>query len=88
MSKKQCIINNLQRLIILGVKFIAQLNLLINHKMILKKKFREKDCNVDKKILDTSGSVKKIDFNTRIKEIEKKIPDTSQLVKLVLMQRL
>lgn len=56
--------------------------------MILKKKFREKDCNVDKKILDTSGSVKKIDFNTRIKEIEKKIPDTSQLVKLVLMQRL
>lgn len=41
-----------------------------------------------KKILDTSGSVKKIDYNTRITEIEKKIPDTSQLVKLVLMQRL
>ena len=37
-----------------------------------------------KKILDTSGSVKKIDYNTRITEI----PDTSQLVKLVLMQRL
>ena len=31
--------------------------------------------------IDTSGLVKKTDYNTRISEIEDKIPDTSGLVK-------
>ena len=51
-------------------------------KMMLLKKLYDKLVNkVDN--IDTSGLVKKTDYNTKISEIEDKIPDTSDLVKKI-----
>ena len=87
--KMQCIINKLQKLMTMGGKISRTTRL--NNKSQYdpdKQNLKKKIVDVDKKILDASGSVKKTDYNTKITEIEIKIPDNSDLVKLVLMQRL
>ena len=45
---------------------------------VLKTKY-DTDTELEKKIPDTSGLVKKINYNTKITEIEGKIPDASSL---------
>ena len=45
---------------------------------VLKTKY-DTDTELEKKISDTSGLVKKINYNTKITEIEGKIPDASSL---------
>ena len=85
----QCIINKLQKLMTMGGKISRTTRL--NNKSQYdpdKQNLKKKIVDVDKKILDASGSVKKTDYNTKITEIEIKIPDNSDLVKLDLMQRL
>ena len=62
------------------MKFPAQLVLSINHNMILVQEFRKKDWRCWWKILDTSGLVKKTDYDTKIVQTENKIPDISALV--------
>ena len=80
------------------IKFVAKVDNIDTSNCLLKTKLNDKNKikkinNTDKrelenKIPDTSGLVKKTNYNTKIAELENKIPDTSGLVKKTIILKL
>ena len=61
-------------------KLVAKVNNIDTSDFVLKTKYQTGKTELEKKIPDTSGLVrKKTDYNTKITEIEGKIPDVSNL---------
>ena len=59
-------------------KLVAKVNNIDTSAFVLKSKYTDKS-ELENKILDTSGLVKKTDYNTKITEIEGKIPNVTNL---------
>ena len=59
-------------------KLVAKVNNIDTSAFVLKSKYTDKS-ELENKIPDTSGLVKKTDFDSKISEIESKIPDISNL---------
>ena len=59
-------------------KLVAKVNIIDTSTFVLKAKYTDK-LEIENKIPDTSGLVKKADSNTKITEIESKIPNVSNI---------
>ena len=60
-------------------KLVAKVNSIDNNGFVLKTKYGRDKKESENKIRDTSGLVKKTDYNVKITEIEGKIPIISRL---------
>ena len=60
-------------------KLVAKVNSIYNNWFVLKTKYDRDKKESENKIRDTSGLVKKTDYNVKITEIEGKIPIISRL---------